>query len=69
MTLLPFRASKPGSLLSIIPCKSSGLRPQVEFRGKAQTKWALGEISKAQFAVALVDHDGKYVAKSAAWPS
>lgn len=67
--MLPqMRASKPGNLLSVIPCPSFGLRPQVEFRGKKKTAWALEAIKTAPYAVALIDSAGTIVACSATYP-
>ena len=63
------RASKPGSLLSVVPCKSFGVRPQVEFKGKKQTAWAMIAITSEKAAVALIDHEGRMVAKSVTYPS
>lgn len=63
------RASRPGSLVSVAPCKSFGMRVQVEFRGKAKAKWALEAIKAEARAVALIDHEGRMVAKSAGWPA
>jgi hypothetical protein len=62
------RASRPGRLLSVIPCRSFGLRPQVEF-AKKNAPAALDLIAKEPRPVALVDHEGRMVAKSAAWPA
>jgi|tagenome__1003787_1003787.scaffolds.fasta_scaffold20261357_2 hypothetical protein len=61
------RASKPGNLLSVIPCKSFGIRPQVEFKGKKQIVWAMEAIKTETRAVALFDYTGMIVAKSASY--
>ena len=62
--IIAIRASKPGNLLSVVPCKSFGLRPQVEFRGKKQAAVALTLIATETRAVALVDHTGRIVAQT-----
>lgn len=67
--IFAIRASKPGSLLSVATCKSFGLRPQVEFKGKKQTAWAMAAIVAEKAAVALIDHEGRMVAKSASYPA
>lgn len=61
------RASKPGNLLSVVPCRSFGLRPQVEFRGKKQVAAALALVATEKAAVALIDHEGRIVARTAAY--
>ena len=63
------RASKPGNLLSVVPCRSFGLRPQVEFRGKKQVAAALALVATEKAAVALIDHEGRMVAHTAAYPA
>ena len=62
------RASKPGALLPVLPCRSFGLRPQREI-SKRNAKKALEIIQSVPYAVALFDHDGKMVAKSASYPA
>jgi hypothetical protein len=69
MTNEAFRATKPGNLLSVVPCKSFGLRPQIEFKGRKQVAAALALIALEQRAVALVDHEGRVVAHTKAYPA
>ena len=63
------RSTKPGNLLSVTVCKSFGMRPQVEFKGKRQAAWALDAIKGESAPVALINHDGQIVARSKGWPA
>lgn len=64
--LIPLRAHRPGWLLSVVPCRAFGLRPQVELP-PSKKAWAIAAASASERPVALIDHDGKFVAKSPTW--
>ena len=70
MTLPALRASKPGRYLSVVPCPSFGLRPQVELTKGQAKKWPgmFEAVRTSARPVALIDHEGKMVAKSDNWP-